>query len=151
MSKSKQRSLPDYYELAEQISPARADFYARVYAVVADIPKGKVTSYGAIGEALGIRSSARVVGYAMGKIPDDPSLPAHRVLNRNGELTGAHKFGGYDVMRKRLEREGVAFKGSRVDMSLHFWDPTTHLQKKPASARISSTGARGTSSRRKKD
>ncbi|MBS1903332.1 MAG: MGMT family protein [Bacteroidetes bacterium] len=124
MRRTKQRTLPDYFDLAKQKSPKQADFYARVYEVVARIPKGKVTSYGAIGQALGLRSSARVVGYAMGLIPDDPSLPAHRVLNRLGELSAAHKFGGYEPMRKRLEREGVTFKGRHVDMQKHFWDPS---------------------------
>ncbi len=123
MRRSKQQSLPDYFEIAQQNGGARADFYARVYEIVSRIPKGKVTSYGAIGEALGLKSSARTVGYAMGKIPDDPSLPAHRVINRAGELSGAHKFGGYTRMRKLLEREGVTFKSRHVDMDKHFWKP----------------------------
>lgn len=124
MKRSKQQSLPDYFEIAQQKDPARADFYARVYAVVSQIPKGMVTSYGAIGESLGMKSSARVVGYAMGNIPDDPSLPAHRVINRAGELTPAHKFGGYERLRALLEREGVTFKNRHVDMTKHFWDPS---------------------------
>jgi methylated-DNA-protein-cysteine methyltransferase related protein len=127
MRRIKQRTPQDYFEIAQQIGGKQADFYSRVYAIVSQIPKGKVTSYGAIGAAIGLKSSARVVGYAMGRIPDDPSLPAHRVLNRTGELTGAHKFGSYAQMRKLLEREGVSFRDTRVDMKLHFWDPSEHM------------------------
>lgn len=102
------------------------DFYKRVYEVVAKIPKGKVTSYGAIAGYLGARSSARVVGYAMNnyrsyKLGYD--LPAHRVLNRLGQLTGRAHFEG-DAMRERLEQEGIEFSEEyTVDMEKHFWDP----------------------------
>jgi methylated-DNA-protein-cysteine methyltransferase-like protein len=122
MPKKKQQTLADYYDLAKRKKPSREDFYLRVYTIVAKIPKGKVTSYGAIAETLGLKSSARTVGYAMGLIPE--GYPAHRVLNRVGELSGAHKFGGYKKMRALLERDGVTFVGKHVDMSKHFWHPS---------------------------
>jgi len=98
-------------------------FYDKVYIVASQIPKGKVTSYGAIAKKLGMRSSARLVGHAMGAVPDELEIPAHRVINSAGALSGAHKFGGYERMRWLLEREGVTFKGERVDMKKHFWEP----------------------------
>ncbi len=101
----------------------RISFYEKVYAVVELIPRGKVTSYGAIGEVLGMKSSARLVGQAMAAVPNDMRIPAHRVVNRSGALTGAHRFGSYQRMRSLLESEGVTFRGDRVDMNLHFWHP----------------------------
>jgi methylated-DNA-protein-cysteine methyltransferase related protein len=104
----------------------RSDFYKRVYQVVADIPKGRVTTYGAIAGYLGVRSGARMVGYALNNLihhDDGSQYPAHRVVNRNGELTGRRWFEG-DVMRERLKQEGVAFTDEyRIDIEKHFWDP----------------------------
>lgn len=102
------------------------DFYERVYDVVAQIPKGKVTSYGAIARYLGVESGARMVGYAMNNYQSydlEFDLPAHRVLNRLGQLTGRAHFEG-DTMRERLVQEGVIFKEEyTVDMEKHYWDP----------------------------
>lgn len=102
------------------------DFYERVYEVVAQIPHGKVTSYGAIAKYLGVESGARMVGYAMNNYQSydlEFELPAHRVLNRLGQLTGRAHFEG-DTMRERLLQEGVVFKEEyTVDMEKHFWDP----------------------------
>lgn len=98
-------------------------FYDKVYIVASQIPKGKVTSYGAIAKKLGMQSSARLVGHAMAAVPDDLEVPAHRVINSAGALSGSHKFGGYERMRWLLEREGVTFKGERVDMKKHLWVP----------------------------
>lgn len=98
-------------------------FYDKVYEIALRIPKGKVTSYGAIAETLGMKSSARLVGHAMAAVPEDLGVPAHRVINSAGALSGAHKFGGYERMRWLLEREGVKFRGEKVDMKLHFWHP----------------------------
>lgn len=98
-------------------------FYDRVYEIVSRIPKGKVTTYGAIGETLGMKRSARLVGNAMKAIPPELDLPAHRVVNRTGALTAAHMFGGYDRLRKILERERVTFKDERINMTRHFWRP----------------------------
>lgn len=102
------------------------DFYGRVYDVVAQIPKGKVTSYGAIARYLGVESGARMVGYAMNNYQSydlEFDLPAHRVLNRLGQLTGRAHFEG-DTMRERLSQEGIVFKEEyTVDMEKHYWDP----------------------------
>lgn len=97
------------------------DFYRRVDEVVARIPSGRVTTYGAIAAYLGVASGARMVGYALNG--SDPRVPAHRVLNRMGQLTGRAHFPD-DTMRERLEQEGVAFIDDyTVDMEKHFWDP----------------------------
>ncbi|MCO5215707.1 MAG: MGMT family protein [Thermomicrobiales bacterium] len=99
-------------------------FAERVYEVTALIPEGHVTSYGAIARALGAPRSARMVGWALNNSPHDRDLPAHRVVNRVGILTGAIHFGPPDEMRHRLEVEGVTFIDEiTVDMKAHFWDP----------------------------
>lgn len=102
------------------------DFYTRVYEVVAKIPHGKVTSYGAISRYLGVESGARMVGYAMNNYRSynlGYELPAHRVLNRLGQLTGRAHFEG-DTMRERLLQENVEFKEEyTVNMEKHFWNP----------------------------
>ena len=107
-------------------SKSTNDFYERVYEVVAQIPQGKVTSYGAIARYLGVESGARMVGYAMNNYRSynlGYDLPAHRVLNRLGQLTGRAHFEG-DTMRERLIQEGVQFKEEyTVDMETHFWNP----------------------------
>ena len=102
------------------------DFYQKVYDVVADIPSGRVTTYGAIAEHLGVRSSARMVGYALNNLitHEGENYPAHRVVNRLGQLTGRGYFPG-DSMRERLEQEGVEFiEEYTVNMERHFWDPS---------------------------
>ena len=105
----------------------KEDFYQRVYEIVALIPKGRVTSYGAIAQALGVTSGARMVGYALNSwLKNDSSndLPCHRVLNRNGELTGKLHF-GTGVMKSLLEREGIEFKDENtVVIQKHFWEPS---------------------------
>ena|SRR5690625_77360 len=98
------------------------NFYEKVYAVARKIPFGKVTSYGAIAKAIGAAKSARMVGYAMSNSPED--VPAHRVLNRNGVLTGKHHFPGTDLMQELLENEGLIIKNNQVqDFDAHFWNP----------------------------
>ena len=103
---------------------ADKDFFDRVYRIVAQIPYGRVTTYGAIAEALGVRRSARMVGWALNQTierEDLPDLPCHRVVNREGLLTGKAYFGG-NVMEERLRQEGVTFlKDDQVDMERHFW------------------------------
>jgi methylated-DNA-protein-cysteine methyltransferase related protein len=94
-----------------------------IHRTVLQIPKWKVTNYGAIARKLGIGSSARLVGHAMASVPEDLEIPAHRVINSAGQLSGAHAFGGYERMRWLLEREGVTFKGEKVDMKKHLWLP----------------------------
>lgn len=103
-------------------SNSRDDFYERVFDVVARIPKGKVTTYGAIASYLGVASGARMVGYALNGSGKE-NIPAHRVLNRLGELTGRIHFPD-DTMRERLQQEGVTFVDEyTVDIDRHFWDP----------------------------
>ncbi len=102
------------------------DYYERVYEVVDQIPLGKVTTYGAIARYLGIASGARMVGYALNKAAVS-NIPAHRVVNRNGELTGRSHFPD-DTMRERLEQEEVTFVDEyQIDIEKHFWDPTDNL------------------------
>lgn len=100
-----------------------SDFYHRVYDVVSQIPEGKVTTYGTIAAALGARSSSRLVGYALNAVVDDMAYPCHRVVNRNGELSGRTHFATPTLMRDLLESEGVTFDGDRVCMSVHLWNP----------------------------
>ncbi|MDX1617148.1 MAG: MGMT family protein [Balneolaceae bacterium] len=98
------------------------DFYERVYEIVGRIPKGRVTTYGAIAGYLGVASGARMVGYALNR-SHSANIPAHRVLNRLGQLTGRAHFPD-DTMRERLEQEGVSFvEEYTVDIEKHFWDP----------------------------
>lgn len=101
------------------------DFYEKVYAVVRQIPEGKVTSYGAIAKVIGAPKSARTVGYAMNNcLKNNADLPAHRVVNRNGVLTGKHHFGHIDQMQKLLEAEGHLVKDDEIQgFKKVFWDP----------------------------
>jgi methylated-DNA-protein-cysteine methyltransferase-like protein len=118
------KHLAEFYEREfEGASVKRSpNFYDRVYAIVEQIPRGKVTTYGAIAETLGTKGSARMVGQALTALPEC-DVPAQRVINRFGALTGAIHFGGYERMRGMLVREGVTFKGELVDMEKYFWDP----------------------------
>ncbi len=106
-----------------------ADFFSQVYEIVRLIPKGKVTSYGAIANALGTKLSARMVGWAMNAAHNTkPSIPAHRVLNRSGMLSGKMHFGSPTRMQELLEKEGVKIKNDQViDLKKYFWDPVTEL------------------------
>jgi methylated-DNA-protein-cysteine methyltransferase-like protein len=100
-------------------------FFDKVYAVVLKIPPGRVTSYGAIAEYLGTRGSARMVGWAMNNSHAQTNrIPAHRVVNRIGLLTGKHHFGGQKVMQQLLESEGIEVKDDKVmKFEELFWDP----------------------------
>ncbi len=100
---------------------ARENFYAKVYALVRQIPEGKVSTYGAIAEKIGTRLSARMVGYALSQCVGT-DVPAHRVVNRFGALTGKHHFGHPDVMKQLLLDEGVTFNPDEtVKMERHFY------------------------------
>jgi methylated-DNA-protein-cysteine methyltransferase-like protein len=105
------------------------NFFELVYEVARQIPKGRVTSYGAIARCLGTKMSARMVGWAMngaGKVK--PKVPAHRVVNRNGMLTGAPHFDEPDQMENLLKKEGIKVKNNTiVDLEKHFWDPVKEL------------------------
>ena len=98
-------------------------FFIRVLEVVDRIPKGKVTSYGAIGKFLGLKSSARMVGYALNSTKYDEIYPCHRVVNRKGELTGKMHFATPNLMRELLESEEIEFIGDAVNIKKHFWEP----------------------------
>ncbi len=101
-----------------------SDFFNRVYAIVRQIPEGRVTSYGAIAACLGMRRSARTVGWAMNAAHTKPDVPAHRVVNRNGLLTGKHHFGGLKVMQQLLENEGHQIENDQIiDFKQVFWEP----------------------------
>ena len=104
--------------------------YSLVYDIVRRIPRGKVTTYGAIAAALGLKSGARLVGYALNHIPLEQraEVPAHRVVNRSGLLTGKMHFETPFAMRERLEAEGITFSGDGVDMSKHLWKPRIQTQ-----------------------
>ena len=104
-------------------------FFELVYEVARQIPKGRVTSYGAIASCLGTRLSARMVGWAMnGAANVRPRVPAHRVVNRNGVLSGKHHFGEPDAMEKLLKKEGIHVKDDKVvDFQKLFWDPIKGL------------------------
>ena len=105
-----------------------ADFFDRVYTVVRQIPEGRVTSYGAIAAYLGMRRSARMVGWAMNAAHSKPDVPAHRVVNRNGLLTGKHHFGGPRIMQQLLENEGHQIEDDQIaHFEQVFWDPANPM------------------------
>ena len=104
------------------------DFFTRVYEVASQIPFGKVTSYGLIARYLGAPRSSRAVGYAMTSALDRDEIPTHRVVNRNGLLTGKHHFPGTNLMQQLLESEGVVIKNDQVqDFEKKLWDPNKNL------------------------
>lgn len=101
------------------------NFFERVYVIVRQIPSGKVTSYGAIAKALGTARSARMVGWAMNAAHNLEDVPAHRVVNRVGLLSGKHHFDGTNLMQQLLESEGVEVVDNQiVDFEKHFWQPS---------------------------
>ena len=103
-------------------------FFERVYTVVRQIPYGRVTSYGAIAKFLGTGGSARMVGWAMNGSIKNGDIPAHRVVNRKGLLTGKHHFGGSNLMQQLLENEGIGVREDQVvDFERLFWDPLKEL------------------------
>lgn len=104
-------------------------FFGQVYQVVRLVPYGRVTTYGAIAAFLGTRRSARMVGWAMNSSHNlKHNVPAHRVVNRIGMLTGKHHFGSPGLMQQLLENEGVLVENDQVtDFAKHFWDPVLEL------------------------
>jgi len=102
-------------------------FFDKVYEVAKQIPYGRVTSYGAIAKYLGAARSARMVGYAMNG-SHGKDVPAHRVVNRKGLLTGKHHFEGSNLMQQLLESEGVKVKGNQIqNFDKVFWEPSKEL------------------------
>jgi len=104
------------------------NFFEDVHAVARLVPKGRVTSYGAIAKYLGTKMSARMVGWAMNATHTEKNIPAHRVVNSQGLLTGKHHFHPPSSMQKKLEKEGVkVVKDKVVDFRKKFWDPSQEL------------------------
>ena len=100
-------------------------FFERVYKVVRKIPFGKVTTYGLIANHLGAFKSARMVGYAMNSSHKYSDIPAHRVVNRNGLLTGRHHFSGSSLMQELLENEGAIVIDNKIENFYDIlWDPS---------------------------
>ena len=100
------------------------NFFEKVYVLARQIPYGKVTSYGAIAKALGMARSARMVGWAMNACHHLEDVPAHRVVNRKGLLTGKHHFDGTNLMQQLLESEGIRVVDNQImDFDTHFWEP----------------------------
>ena len=90
------------------------------------IPSGRVSTYGLIAKYLGSEKSSRVVGYAMNASHQNSDIPAHRVVNRNGVLTGKHHFYGTDLMEQLLNNEGIEVKNNTIiNFKNHFWDPNS--------------------------
>ena len=109
-------------------TPKEHDFFHQVYEVVKLIPKGRATSYGAIAKYLGSAKSSRMVGWAMNAAHSKPEIPAHRVVNRNGLLSGKAHFGDPTRMQELLEAEGVAVKNDQIqNFKVVFWDPEQEL------------------------
>lgn len=112
-----------------KISAKNRDFFELVYQVVKLIPEGRVTSYGSIANYLGAKSGARMVGWAMNAAHSRPEIPAHRVVNRSGLLSGKHHFPAERPMQEQLEEEGVKVRGNQVqNFELIFWDPSKEIE-----------------------
>ena len=106
----------------------KLDFFERVYGVVSKIPTGRVSTYGAIARFLGTKNSARVVGWAMNASHLKGNIPAHRVVNRIGLLTGKNHFFGTNLMQQLLQNEGIEVKNNQVtNFKNIFWDPALEL------------------------
>jgi methylated-DNA-protein-cysteine methyltransferase-like protein len=104
------------------------NFFEKVYGIARQIPYGKVTSYGAIAKALGTARSSRMVGWAMNACHNIEDVPAHRVVNRKGLLTGKHHFDGTNLMQQLLENEGVVVIDNEIqDFEKVFWTPKMDL------------------------
>ncbi len=107
----------------------KVNFFRQVYEVVRQVPYGRVTTYGAIAKYLSLPGAARMVGWALNSSKNDlQNIPAHRVVNRKGLLTGKQAFGGRDTMKNLLESEGIAVENDRiVHFEKVFWDPSREL------------------------
>jgi methylated-DNA-protein-cysteine methyltransferase-like protein len=107
--------------------PPSKNFFSDVYEVVKLIPKGRVTSYGAIANYLGTKMSSRMVGWALNGV-FGKDVPAHRVVNRNGVLTAKHHFKHPNTMKRLLEREGIRVNSDKIiNFTDYFWNPSTEL------------------------
>ncbi len=121
--------LRNFSGMSLVLSTKNKDFFEQVYQVVKLIPRGRVTSYGAIANYLSVKSAARMVGWAMNASHIHQDIPAHRVVNRIGLLTGQHHFETPNRMQELLISEGVAVENNRViDFTERFWDPCKELK-----------------------
>lgn len=103
----------------------KSNFFEKVYAIVRQIPAGRITSYGAIAKCIGSPQSARMVGWAMNASHNRRDVPAHRVVNRKGLLTGKHHFEGTNLMQQLLENEGIVVIENQIqNFEEIFWDPS---------------------------
>lgn len=114
--------------MQQSLNAKNKDFFAAVYQVVELIPKGRVTSYGAIANFLGAKQAARMVGWAMNASHSLPNVPAHRVVNRVGLLSGKHHFENPEQMALLLKSEGIEVIGDQIqNFKKVFWDPSIEL------------------------
>ncbi len=105
------------------------NFFEKVYEVARKIPYGKVTSYGAIATYLGAAKSARMVGWAMNACRGNSTVPAHRVVNKQGVITGKHHFSGINLMQQLLENEGIVIENDKIiNFESVFWNPSKKLR-----------------------
>ena len=105
------------------------NFFEKVYEVARKIPYGKVTSYGAIATYLGAAKSARMVGWAMNACRGNSTIPAHRVVNKQGVITGKHHFSGINLMQQLLENEGIVIENDKIiNFESVFWNPSKKLR-----------------------
>ena len=110
------------------MKPDNKNFFEKVYEIAKQIPYGKVTSYGAIAKYLGAARSARMVGWAMNGSGLKEDVPAHRVVNKVGLLTGKHHFDGTNLMQQLLENEGIVVIDNQIqDLEKVFWNPSEEL------------------------
>lgn len=116
----------------KKIPKKNDSFFQQVYTITKKIPFGRVTSYGAIAAYIGSPSASRMVGWALNNCHHlSDFIPAHRVVNRNGLLTGKHHFGGENVMQQLLESEGISIENNKVvNFNIHFWNPLEKTSKK---------------------
>jgi methylated-DNA-protein-cysteine methyltransferase related protein len=122
--------VDQYYKILLVVIMTKSsdNFFEKVYTIARQIPYGKVTSYGAIAKALGTARSARMVGWAMNAAHNLEDVPAHRVVNRKGLLTGKHHFDGTNLMQQLLESEGIIVVDNQIiDLEKHFWEPEIHF------------------------
>jgi len=111
-----------------KLSEKNKDFFDLTYQVCREIPKGRVTSYGAIAKYLGAARGARMVGWAMNNAHNIPDIPAHRVVNRNGQLTGKMHFSPPEAMEELLKQEGIKVKNDTIiNFKEVYWDPSVEL------------------------
>ncbi len=110
--------------MVTSLNDKNKDFFEQVHAIVKLIPKGRVTSYGAIANYLSAKRASRMVGWAMNAAHSNPEIPAHRVVNRNGLLTGKMHFATPTAMQERLEAEGIEIIEDEIqNFNTHFWNP----------------------------